>query len=321
MTTATTTTVVAMNSTAGFNAWFNEMITQLLAVGLTQTTDTGQISTGGAVSVPSANTSAGYTIWKFNDTLQSTKPVFIKLEFGAASTPSTEPQMWITVGTGSNGSGTLTGTLSTRVAVCVGNSALSSQTTAYVSRWCYSATMGFLGMAWKYGSLGQASATNGGFIVCRSTDTTGATTSDGVALLTNSNTTTGILGGNGVMQCISFATSTVYPTTLSTNGCAQFVFNPLQSTTAATTTNAGQVSVLPCFGSFPYFMIFAQICAGLVAEEPLGTTFTIALVGSTTHTYLSCAGFFGTTTTWDIGMCGGGSVGGNSIFTLCMLWE
>src|ERR1700761_4788031 len=127
MTTSTTSTVLDQTSDAGFRTWVAEVITQLVSVcGVTQTTYTGQINTSTVTRAGTTNTAAGYVILKFNDTLQATVPVFIKLEFGSGSTATTSPQMWITIGAGSNGSGTLTGITTTRVAVGNGQLAASA---------------------------------------------------------------------------------------------------------------------------------------------------------------------------------------------------
>lgn len=95
MTTASINTAVAHSSDATFRTWVAEVIAQLLAVGLTQTADTGQIDTATATR-PGTNTSGGYAIFRFNDTAHSTTPIFFKLEFGTASSAAV-PQMWITV--------------------------------------------------------------------------------------------------------------------------------------------------------------------------------------------------------------------------------
>jgi hypothetical protein len=58
----------------------------------------------------------GYEIRQFDDTLQATAPWFIKLEFGSG-TAAGDPSIWITVGTGTDGAGNLTGQVSTRAQV------------------------------------------------------------------------------------------------------------------------------------------------------------------------------------------------------------
>jgi hypothetical protein len=110
---------------SGANAWhgsFSSTVAQqnaqaihdaLVAVGLVQTADTGQIILASFTQITAANAVWGYEIWRFNDTLQATAPVFIKIEYGEGNATGTMA-IWITVGTGTNGAGTLTGVIATR---------------------------------------------------------------------------------------------------------------------------------------------------------------------------------------------------------------
>jgi len=315
MTTASTSTVLDQSTDAAFRTWIAEIIAQLVTTcGVTQTTDTGQINTTTVVR-PATNSAAGYSIFRFNDTLQATSPVFIKLEYGAAGTVTT-PQMWITIGTGSNGSGTLTGTLTTRVAVCNG-SAPGSTSTSYTSRYIYNATYGYLGLVFKIGAF-AANVTLGGFVLFRSNDTSGAATGDSVNLITNSATATGTSNANiaGVMQCLSYLTSTVYPTaiangnywgTANTNSLNAVPFN------LASTTYAGNSYVAPVFYMTPVPSISAYNCVPLLAEASIGSTFSSALVGSTPLTFLSVQTPFGA--------AGLGGVTTGTTNSFSMLWQ
>lgn len=90
-----------------WRAWAQEMMDAFTAVGLVQTSDTGQLvpstATPGGVS-----TTTGYQMWRFSDAAQATDPVFLKIGFGRSGN-STTPRLTIQVGQGSNGSLTLTG--------------------------------------------------------------------------------------------------------------------------------------------------------------------------------------------------------------------
>lgn len=282
MTTATTTTAVNNTTNAGFQAWYNEIITQLLAVGLTQTTDTGQI--GATAALPGTSTAAGYTIWKFNDTLQSTAPLFIKLEFGTGSAAGS-PMIWITIGTGSNGTGTLTGTLSARVQ-CAGNTAPVSTSTLYVSRFMYSATLGILWIGDKYGAQVTVGSNGAimGFILSRSNDSTGASTGDAAYMITGCGNGASGGTGNGFMQIVSFLTSTVYPSgTASTAGQNYFTIIPFL---LASNAFSSDVQVYPIFYMTPGINISANVGVANILDVTLGGTFSIALVGSTSVTFI-----------------------------------
>ena len=86
-------------TTADFRAWGLELSNAMQTAGLVkESTVTGQINWA-TVNAPGAiNTVAGYEVYRFNDALQATAPVFIKIEYGFAAA-LTVPTMWITVGT------------------------------------------------------------------------------------------------------------------------------------------------------------------------------------------------------------------------------
>lgn len=96
-------------SDAAFRTWGGQFNTALAAVGMVQSADTGQINWT-TVTRASTNTDAGYEIWHFNDALQSTSPIFFKLYYGTAGTAG-YPRLRLEVGTASNGSGTIAGTV------------------------------------------------------------------------------------------------------------------------------------------------------------------------------------------------------------------
>lgn len=90
------------------------------AVGLIQTDDTGQINWA-TVEAPTSSSAAGvpvgYEIWRFDDALQDTHPVVIKLEYGAANGTSPSiatPALWVTIGRSSDGVGNIVDLLAPR---------------------------------------------------------------------------------------------------------------------------------------------------------------------------------------------------------------
>lgn len=85
----------------------------LVGAGLIQTADTGQLDFE-AVSWSSTNSALfGYRMYRFNDSVQGTDPVFIKVRYGNGINGSRKSGFTYQVGQGSNGAGTLTGQLST----------------------------------------------------------------------------------------------------------------------------------------------------------------------------------------------------------------
>src|SRR5260221_233749 len=101
------------NTDTDFRNWIIGVHNALAAVGLTNTADTGQINTVTVTKPVATQTAAGFEIWRFSDALQATVPIFIKVEYGVAGV--LRPAMWITVGTTTNGAGTLGGQLTSRV--------------------------------------------------------------------------------------------------------------------------------------------------------------------------------------------------------------
>jgi hypothetical protein len=110
---ATTTLINTVTTDAAFRTWGSAINAKLASMGLINTADTGQINWTTVLASTVTNTSQGYEIWRFNDSLQSTVPIFLKIEYGCG-TAVANPSLWITVGSGSNGSGTLTGVLTPR---------------------------------------------------------------------------------------------------------------------------------------------------------------------------------------------------------------
>ena len=288
MTTATTTTAIDQTSDAAFRTWVAEIITQLAAVGLTQTADTGQINTS-TVTRAASSTAAGYTIWRFSDTLQSTSPVFLKLEFGSASSGNTYPQMWVSISTGTNGAGTLNnlaGATPVRF-VCTSGNAPSSTTISYPSYFCCDqSTIGYVGMSWKIGGSSggyNANSSYGGFHLGRSNDSTGASTGSAVFLLSNGVNVTTAWGN---MQCYSYTTTAIYPAASAlVNAFRYWGIYPLAPTVTLT---GSSVQVMPGMIMTPSIQ-FTQ-CIGLCSatEIPPGSTFSSALIGSTARTYIQC---------------------------------
>lgn len=293
MTTATTATVVDMTSDPGFRTWVAEVITILFTTcGLTQTADTGQINTSTVTRPTGTNTSAGYVIGRFNDGAQATSPIFFKLEFGSYNS-TTGAQMWITVGTGSDGSGTINGTVMGRSGC--GGGVPASNVAAYTTRACYKATDGVAWLGWKYNSLYGVNNALSGFLIARSNDNTGATTTDAVLLLVNAASGTDSTGySNGNAQVISYLTSKAYATAAPWNSSNTAGINwgyiPFYLTS---TVYAGNAYVGPCFQYTPIPGISNWYGLALIAELALGSTASITMVGSTAHTYIQAGAIFG----------------------------
>lgn len=105
-----TTTSHLITTDADFRTWVQAVQAAFAAMpDLVQTGDTGQINSA-SVTKAATNTDAGYEIWRFDDAEQSTWPIYFKVRYGTGATTS-KPRLILEVGEGSNGSGTLTGTV------------------------------------------------------------------------------------------------------------------------------------------------------------------------------------------------------------------
>lgn len=107
-------TTTSWDATAGnvpFRAWAQAVHDKILAAGLVQTSDTGQINLATVVR-PAADALAGFEIWRFNDAEQATNPIFIRVNYYSGDAV-TEQRLMFSVGKGSSGAGVLTTEMAT----------------------------------------------------------------------------------------------------------------------------------------------------------------------------------------------------------------
>jgi hypothetical protein len=158
---------------ADFRTWGSGIHTALAAIGLVNTADTGQINWTTVTKPIAINTSAGYEIWRLNDTLQSTVPYFFKIEYGTAVAVD-RPSMWFMVGSTTNGAGTLSGQTGLKRQVY---SALSKSAAATLPVYASGDTSRFALCV----NADAASSNYPIWIVCeRTRDATGVYTADGL---------------------------------------------------------------------------------------------------------------------------------------------
>ena len=126
MTTSTTSGPMLHTSDASFRAWATLLSTGFDTVSIfPKTSDTGQINL--LTALKPAVGGSEYEIRRLNDSLNATSPLVAKIEYGTSPSALVHPGLWITVGTGSNGSGTITGIAIPRIllvpftALAVGN--------------------------------------------------------------------------------------------------------------------------------------------------------------------------------------------------------
>ena len=168
--------VVFLQTTdAEFRTWVAAVKASLIATGLTQTSDTGQIDTATVTKPGAINTAQGYVIFRFNDTAHSTVPIFMKVEFGAGSAV-TVPMIWLTTTSSTDGAGTMTGTsYRARTTLSFG----TANSTSWPMRACYNTEFGIF---WMHLMNGTSINTGGMLYSMRSCDIdTGDATTDAIA--------------------------------------------------------------------------------------------------------------------------------------------
>lgn len=94
-----------VTSDANFRGWAQAVHDALIACGLIQTSDTGQLTISTATS-PSASAFAGYEVFRFDDAAQATDPIVIKVEYGKG-TNANRAALRITIGSSTDGAGTV----------------------------------------------------------------------------------------------------------------------------------------------------------------------------------------------------------------------
>jgi hypothetical protein len=108
---ATSTPTLGLTTTtdAAFRTWAQAIDSAITGLGLVATADTGQVDLTTAAKPAGSGAYAGYKVYRFADALQATKPVFIKVEYGTSDWAATRGGLRVTVGSGTNGAGTITG--------------------------------------------------------------------------------------------------------------------------------------------------------------------------------------------------------------------
>ncbi len=272
-------TPIESSNDATFRAWGSDIAARLATAGLIQTADTGQINWV-TVLRPAINAYGGYEIWRFDDTLQATSPVFIKIEYGTSNNAAT-PAIRVTISSGTNGAGTPTGLVSTAtVNYASGALVANANITNFPSHAVH--TEGFFALVFKMGA-GASSLTLFAFSVSRSVDNTGAATADAVVMLGcgNSNSAT----ADPPVSILNYSTSTV--NNVSTG--ADLGFMPSRMTSSV--TGADQQLFIHWI-ALPKMTPLIGTGSYILSELGLNSESGTALVGTTPRNYLAVGNSF-----------------------------
>jgi len=269
----TTVDVSSFTTDAKFRTWGLAMSTAMAAAGFVKTADTGQIDWATVAKPTAVNTTAGYEIWRFNDTLQATAPIFIKIWYGSGGSVASgnTPSTWLNVATGSNGSGVVTGPAVSSLQSNIGNTAPSN--TGMVGYFCHTEGYGLM----VFGNqLVAGQYTNPGFYVIeRTRDETGAPTAKGVSISRvyyNSATPFNQVYGIDFENSVTYTTGRNPHGALPSNAYSMATGNFVPLGRHFAPIPGGY----PLIGSLTYFN----------TDIPAYTTFDVDIMG-TEHTYLT----------------------------------
>jgi hypothetical protein len=256
-----TFTIAPDNSQAPWNNLWKALSQAFAAVGMTQTADTGQVDWNVLQTVPAANTWATpgiYEMWRFaSGTLQTEMPIFIRVQYGVTSGPAIR----ISIGTGTDGAGNLTGNISS-----VFTMGTATPTTTTSQCWVSAAANRLQFALWT----NHPTANNGiAFSVSRSVTSAGVYNSDGVT----------ILGfGNGVkfQQWLPKITGgSRFPFA----GTTVFISGNPPTGTGNAGVDFGVYPIYPFRGSLDYFDGAAMVVAP--TDISLGSVFSVSIYGVT----------------------------------------
>lgn len=260
---------------AGYRAWGGEISSYLSTVGFVQTADTGQVNWATATK-PGVSTYTDYEIWRFNDTLQATAPIFFKLRYGTGSS-TFYPVMTLDVGTGSNGSGTLTGQTTSVVQwICYPTDTINSG--SYNCYACHTDGIGFL--LFRRGHNPDTFF----FAIARTSDNTGAFTGHGCVVIYHN--ASGSSQNRTGTQAIRFASpsETFQFAGQASADCNNFFNLPGSE---SDTSVGGDTQATVCIGAFPEFKPVGGLGVAMLSELAIGSTAAISFFGgSAPSTYI-----------------------------------
>ena len=275
MTTYSTNTRIRHDSDANFREWINEFHTALTTVGAVQTADTGQINFATVVRA-AINSDAGYSIYYMNDSLHGTAPIYFKLYWGTAGATD-RARLRIEIGTGSNGTGSITGgDANIRTISSSSTSGLTTDTT-YPLYACMAR-----GALWITSKIGRVTAGFAymGFGIFRNSDATGAADTTGFLVIYHN-------GGTSTGTASNF--QRYYRPTASwgtfVSGTPPF-FWPAADT-ASTADESGYVQFMIPFYAMLRPRPFNNFLICWDSDVTLGNTYSLTGIGSTAFTYIS----------------------------------
>lgn len=285
MATSNPNLVCDSSTLTNFKAWAQAISTFIgTTAGWTQSSDTGQVNWSTISSVPGSS-SFVYEIWQPNDGLTN---FYLKIEYGnGASTGSSTncPGIRLSIGTATNGAGTLTGTVIGPYYSGYASLTAPSTTTTYP---CYmSGDTGRLSfLMWRGGGNNAAQA----FAVERSLNATGTYTGDHVTLLIGGGNVTSGDQQPFTQQTLVFSVGAAPLVTYQVNGSQNLLGMSMRVFQAGKAGNSTFNSAVPVDCVAPMIGYFDNPLTsfGTVPTDNIseGQIFTTTMYGST-RTYIA----------------------------------
>lgn len=257
----------------------NSFVSALLDNSLPKTADSGQINPATATFPGTINTSAGYEMREFDDDLQATHPVFIKLSYRRGASAQ-HYEIGIEIGTGSDGSGNITGQRMAQLNVPMQGAAIASH------EWAGSVDTN------RFVIAADGGAASGGLLTVERTldPQTKAPTSEGLLVSWR-------LGGTGQIETryVPYTGSLPPAETGSGVRCV-----PLPSSQSSGLHANGNVAVFPfIFYGIGEMFVGSNIVAVYASDFAVGNTYTANILGAnqTIKTYRYTGGSQSTNST------------------------
>lgn len=263
-----------MTADQTFRTWVSAVSDAMLGAGLVKHTDTGQIDKTTVLAPVSSGQSRGYEIWRFNDALQATKPVFIKIEYGSGNNLLSIPGIYLTVGSATDGAGNITNLSTSRQAVFFQTNTNSTAQAPVLGGGDGSSVV----QAVMRGVSGSAPEWHWFFAIERSRNADGTANGDGVMVTICS------LGGSGTTtQFISFTNSNV-------SGVQSYQPIPFPGTRVSTANSGTSVTLFPAVVVTPKAQGQSLAVLGCGVNDFVRGSIVTAFVGGATHTYYAVTG-------------------------------
>lgn len=259
----TSNTPLDMTNDTTFRAWTQELDGAITGCGAAHSADTGQVDLTTVTRPAGSSTSAGYKIYEL-----FSGAVYLKLEFGTYSPAASAYQIWVTIGTSTDGAGDITGTAISR------NGWTGTHTTSNFNSYvCYDASH-CLVIGYKCG----ISSTNDCFdlVIARTVDSAGSPTAEGVLIC--------VSGRGGYLSTGSFSITSGEVN--NPNSLYASCFLPFYTSATDGGEGLGNTYVYPQFAALPHIVPTIGSVVALSSEAPVNSTFTTTVMG-TSRTFVA----------------------------------